>query len=217
MTDRVAIIPARGGSKRISRKNIRDFFGRPIIQYSIENAQRVCTRVIVSTEDAEIAQFAKDLGCEVHQRSFEMARDEVGTQAVAANVLQDMRIKLARVLLVYPCAPLVAAVDFQEALEHRGYAVAVGAEPLRDGGAFYAGSARDFREQVPLYNRNTRLVVLPEERVCDINEESDWLTAESKYARQHGLQDPQISRCSLVEEVAKRLGGFVENGTMVIP
>lgn len=189
-TERIAVIPARGGSRRIPKKALRDFFGRPIIVYSIETAQRFTARVIVSTEDAEIAQIAKDLGCEVHQRSFELARDDVGTQVVAANVLQDKKIKQGRVLVLYPCAPLVLEGDIAEALEHRNYAVAVGSDPLRDAGAFYAGNAREFRELVPLYNRNTRLVVLPEDRVCDINEPADWMGAETKYARLHGLVDP---------------------------
>lgn len=222
MTDCIAIIPARGGSRRIPRKCIRDFFGRPIIVYSIETAQCITARVIVSTEDAEIAQLAKDLGCEVHQRSFEMARDEVGTQAVVANVLQDKKIKQARVLVLYPCAPLVLESDLAEALEHRNYAVAVGSEPLRDAGAFYAGNAREFREIVPLYNRNTRLVVLPEDRVCDINEPADWMGAETKYARLHGLTDPwaPVSDDSPVSGPRlARLGavGIEHGATLVIP
>lgn len=223
MTDCIAIIPARGGSRRIPRKNIRDFFGRPIICYSIETAQGACERVIVSTEDAEIAQLAKDLGCEVHQRSFELARDEVGTQAVVANVLQDKKIKQGRVLVLYPCAPLVEGRDLDEALlDHRNYAVAVGSEPLRDAGAFYAGNAREFRELVPLYNRNTRLVVLPEERVCDINEPADWMGAETKYARLHGLTDPWApvpDDSPISGPRLSRLGavGIEHGATLVIP
>ncbi|MEK9294883.1 cytidylyltransferase domain-containing protein, partial [Escherichia coli] len=62
----VAIIPARGGSKRIPRKNIKNFCGKPMIAWSIEAAQKsgVFDRIIVSTDDAEIAEVARQYGAE---------------------------------------------------------------------------------------------------------------------------------------------------------
>ena len=64
----LAIIPARGGSKRIPRKNIKDFCGKPIIAYSIETAIKsgLFDKVIVSTDDEEIAEVARRYGAEVH-------------------------------------------------------------------------------------------------------------------------------------------------------
>ena len=64
---RVAVIPARGGSKRIARKNIRPFVGKPVMAYSIEAAQsaEIFDKIIVSTDDQEIAQVAESLGAEV--------------------------------------------------------------------------------------------------------------------------------------------------------
>lgn len=194
MTDKVCIIPARGGSTRIPRKNIRPLAGRPIICYSIENAQRVCDRVIVSTEDAEIAQLARDMGAEVHQRSFEFARDEVGTQAVAKHVLDELRVRrTARVLVLYPCAPLVDAYHLVNALMRPAYVVAVGAEPLRDAGAFYAGRCADFRDGVPLWNNDTRVIVLPESNVCDVNTQVDWEELEAKFAQQQKSVWPRLA------------------------
>ena len=63
----LAVIPARGGSKRIPRKNIKEFNGRPLISYSIDAAlkSRLFTKVIVSTDDEEIASIAKSCGAEV--------------------------------------------------------------------------------------------------------------------------------------------------------
>ena len=63
----IAIIPARGGSKRIPRKNIKSFHGKPLIAYSIEAAQKsdCFERIIVSTDDHEIAEVAKSYGAEV--------------------------------------------------------------------------------------------------------------------------------------------------------
>ena len=192
MTDTVCIIPARGGSTRIPRKNIRPLAGRPIIAYSIENAQRVCTRVIVSTEDAEIAQLARDMGAEVHQRSFEMARNDVGTQEVAKHVLDELRIRrTARVLVLYPCAPLVGAWHLQMALARHHYVVAIGSDPLADAGAFYAGRCADFRDAVPLWNDSTSVIVLPPALVCDVNTADDWERLENKYDMlMHGVKWP---------------------------
>jgi N-acylneuraminate cytidylyltransferase len=68
MTKNLCIIPARGGSKRIPRKNIKDFLGKPIIAYSIEAALNsdLFDEVMVSTDDEEIAEVAKRYGAKVH-------------------------------------------------------------------------------------------------------------------------------------------------------
>lgn len=186
------VIPGRGGSRRISRKNIREFHGKPIIGYSIALGLETCDRVIVSTEDAEIAAFARECGAEVHQRSFEMAKDEIGTQEVVKNVLDELKVaRTSRILVLYPCAPLLLRTDVELALslsEKQGYVVAVGTEPLRDAGVMYAGKCSLFRDYLPLYSDTTRLVTLPEDRVCDINLEDDWLRAEQMYATLHQLR-----------------------------
>ena len=74
----ICIIPARGGSKRIPRKNIKDFLGKPIIAYSIEAALKcnLFDEVMVSTDDDEIASIAKQYGAKVpFKRSFENSND----------------------------------------------------------------------------------------------------------------------------------------------
>jgi CMP-N,N'-diacetyllegionaminic acid synthase len=74
----LVIIPARGGSKRVPRKNIRDLCGKPLIAYSIEAAlnSSLVNRVVVSTEDEEIAQISKDFGADVpFLRPMELAQD----------------------------------------------------------------------------------------------------------------------------------------------
>ena len=85
---RLAVIPARGGSKRIPRKNIRPFCGKPMIGWSIAAAlgSSCFDRVIVSTDDDEIAQTATDLGAEVpFRRPAELSDDHTGTLAVIAH------------------------------------------------------------------------------------------------------------------------------------
>ncbi|DAB32064.1 MAG TPA: pseudaminic acid cytidylyltransferase, partial [Sulfurospirillum sp. UBA11407] len=73
----VAIIPARGGSKRIPKKNIKEFCGKPMIAYSIEAAKKseLFDKIVVSTDDESIAQVAKSFGAEVLKRPKELADD----------------------------------------------------------------------------------------------------------------------------------------------
>ncbi|MBR9885563.1 MAG: pseudaminic acid cytidylyltransferase [Oceanospirillales bacterium] len=115
MSQTVAIIPARGGSKRIPRKNIREFAGQPLIAYSIKAAQEsgVCDRVIVSTDDDEIAQVARAYGAEIpFIRPQSLSDDFTGTGAVVDHALAwlvehgDMP---AFVCCIYATAPLISA------------------------------------------------------------------------------------------------------------
>lgn len=92
-TKSIAIIPARGGSKRIPRKNIKDFCGKPIIAYSIEAALRsgLFDRVIVSTDDQEIADVALQWGAEIpFMRPAQLADDFAGTDAVFLHALEQV-------------------------------------------------------------------------------------------------------------------------------
>jgi pseudaminic acid cytidylyltransferase len=114
----VAIIPARGGSKRLPRKNIIDFFGRPIIAYTIDAAlESGCfERVVVSTEDSEIAKVAEDCGVAVDQRAPRLASDAVGLVDVCLDFL-DREAAAGRVWSVMAClyatAPLRTASDIR--------------------------------------------------------------------------------------------------------
>lgn len=115
---RVAIIPARGGSKRLPRKNIRPFHGRPIIHYPIAaaRASRIFDDVIVSTDDAEIATVAMLGGCStVIKRPAELADDHATTGAVIAHAvryLMNEGAQLEHVCCIYPCTPLIIPADF---------------------------------------------------------------------------------------------------------
>ena len=118
----VAIITARGGSKRIPRKNIKDFCGKPIIAYSIEAALNsgLFDEVMVSTEDPEIAQIAKDYGAAVpFFRSAENANDYAGTADVLREVLADYA-KQGKTFdcfaCLYPTAPFVTPEKLQKGM-----------------------------------------------------------------------------------------------------
>ncbi|MBL0687311.1 MAG: pseudaminic acid cytidylyltransferase [Sulfurospirillum sp.] len=109
----IAIIPARGGSKRIPRKNIKDFFGKPLIAYSIEVAfaSNLFEKVIVSTDDEEIAKIAREHGAEVPlMRPPELSNDFIGTQDVVnhtINFLESRGEYYAYICTIYPTAPLL--------------------------------------------------------------------------------------------------------------
>jgi pseudaminic acid cytidylyltransferase len=109
----IAIIPARGGSKRIPKKNIKDFFGKPIIAYSIEVALKseLFDKVIVSTDDKKIAQIAKEYGAEVpFLRPKEISDDFTGTNDVVKHTINwflEQNVKIDYACCIYATAPFV--------------------------------------------------------------------------------------------------------------
>lgn len=111
----VAIITARGGSKRIPRKNIREFMGRPMIAYAIDASLRadIFDTVMVSTDDAEIADISRGLGAEVpFMRSEKTANDFATTADVLCEVLgnyKELGKKFDNLCCIYPCVPFLDA------------------------------------------------------------------------------------------------------------
>jgi N-acylneuraminate cytidylyltransferase len=110
---RIAIIPARGGSKRIPKKNTKLFFGKPILAYSIEAALKsgLYDEVMVSTDDAEIAEIAKQYGAKVpFMRSEKNSNDFATTVDVLMEVLdwyQKNGQEFQQGTCIYACAPFV--------------------------------------------------------------------------------------------------------------
>ncbi len=119
---RVAVIPARGGSKRIPRKNIREFCGKPMIAWPLQAAiaSNCFDRIIISTDDAEIADVARQYGGEVpFLRPADLADDHTGTTPVIAHAVQWLRAQgstATEVCCIYATAPFLQAVDLQEGL-----------------------------------------------------------------------------------------------------
>jgi pseudaminic acid cytidylyltransferase len=118
----IAIIPARGGSKRIPRKNIKTFCGKPMLAWSIEAAKAsgLFDHIIVSTDDTEIADVAKHWGAEVpFMRPPEFSNDFAGTTEVIAHATQwaqDQSWSLEAVCCIYATAPFVRQNDLQRGL-----------------------------------------------------------------------------------------------------
>lgn len=136
---RIAVIPARGGSKRIPRKNIKAFNGKPMIAWSIEAARSsgLFDRIVVSTDDEEIAEVARMWGAEVpFMRPDELSNDYAATTAVIAHATQwvlDQGFDVAAVCCIYATAPFVHTDDLG-----RGW------DALNSGDWDYAFTVTDF-------------------------------------------------------------------------
>lgn len=117
----VAIIPARGGSKSIPRKNVKLLAGKPLIAYPIEAAKscRLIDRVIVSTEDDEIADVAKQFGADVIRRPSRLAGDTTPTLPVLVHATQELKkqgYKPDVIVLLYATAPLVKSQHIEDGI-----------------------------------------------------------------------------------------------------
>jgi N-acylneuraminate cytidylyltransferase len=116
---KIAVIPARGGSKRIPRKNIKTFHGKPMIAWSIgvAKASKIFDRVIVSTDDDEIAEVASSYGAEVpFIRPDELSSDQPGLMPVIAHATQWMLgegINATAVCCIYATAPFIRLDDLR--------------------------------------------------------------------------------------------------------
>tara|TARA_B100001123_G_C15340166_1_gene1034508 strand:- start:4841 stop:5530 length:690 start_codon:yes stop_codon:yes gene_type:complete len=116
----IAIIPARGGSKRIPRKNIKFFFGKPMIAYSIEAAKKskIFDKIIVSTDDKNVAKIAKKFGASVpFLRPSILADDLTPTAPVISHAIKEISKNetIDIVCCIYPCTPLLSYKNLQKA------------------------------------------------------------------------------------------------------
>jgi pseudaminic acid cytidylyltransferase len=219
---RLAVIPARGGSKRIPRKNIKLFAGKPIIVWSIETAinSGCFDKVLVSTDDYEIAQMAVAYGAQVpFLRPEILSGDYVGTIPVVAHAIEwqnNQGDPVTDVCCIYATAPFIRAEDLQQGLallQSTGadYAFSVTSyafpiqrairitekrriemfqpdkfetrsqdleEAWHDAGQFYWGLAKAWLAQKSIFSVHSVPVLLPRQRVQDIDTLEDWHRAE---------------------------------------
>lgn len=226
MSSAVAIITARGGSKRIPHKNIKEFCGKPIIAYSIEAALESCMfdRVVVSTDDEEIKEVSLAFGAEVpFLRSEKNSDDNATTADVLCEVLEALQRKglpYESACCIYPTAPFITPSKLQEAKivldkqvcksvfaatvfsypPQRGLVEADGAvswwQPqfaqsrsqdlttvYHDAGQFYFFDVDAFLRDPVLVGPDSKMLLVPETEVQDIDNLVDWELAEMKYKR----------------------------------
>ena len=124
MNNIIAIIPARGGSKRIPKKNIKYLCGKPLIQYTIESAleSRFLDRIIVSTENEDIAKISENLGAEVIKRPDKLALDSTPTEDVVFDIIEYMKVNQnyipETIVLLQPTSPFRTRDDIDNAIEN---------------------------------------------------------------------------------------------------
>lgn len=191
----VCVIPARGNSKRIPGKNIKEFHGKPIIAYAIKTAlfSGVFDDIYVSTDSGEIAGIAHNFGAKIIERPANISDDKTGTQAVMVHAMVELDLKAGFACCLYATTPLLTSSILRHAFNllkssSSDYVVPV-AEWLRDPGQFYFGKALAFRWSLPLLGSGTRLINVPLHMGIDINTMEDWSKAESVFAKLLGIHN----------------------------
>lgn len=194
----IALIPARGGSKRISRKNIRDFCGKPLIYWTIKQAQDngIFDEIYVSTEDKEIAQIAA--GYQVKVIDQPMASDTSTNIDVVKWAVNEL--KPDSIMLLQCTSPLRSNYDIQIVKKTISvYESAYSVRPdsidgiLLQNGAIYAAKTSFIKQTGKLYDYNSFIHLMPPERSIDIDTEFNWQMAETimrwqlKYESMRGL------------------------------
>ncbi|WP_304544972.1 cytidylyltransferase domain-containing protein [Sulfurimonas microaerophilic] len=114
----LAVIPARGGSKRLPRKNVLDLAGKPLIGWSIEAAQKskYLDALVVSSDDSEILELSKNYGAETLLRPQELASDTATTFDTLKHVIENSK-EYDYIVLLQPTSPLRTAQDIDEAIK----------------------------------------------------------------------------------------------------
>ncbi len=194
----LALIPARGGSKGIPRKNLAPLAGKPLVVWTIEAARqaRLVGRVVVSTEDAEIAQVAQEAGAEVIPRPPELAQDTTHTEPVLVHALEYLRewegYVPEVVVLLQPTAPLRGAAVIDRGLRllaETGCDCVLGVAPIQN--SHLQGEIGERGEWLPEYKYGERLFSQQ---------------ARPKYSENGALH---IFRREVLETYGNRLGGDV--------
>jgi CMP-N-acetylneuraminic acid synthetase len=176
-----ALIPCRGGSKRIPRKNIREFCGMPLIYWAIKQAQDsgVFDEIFVSTEDAEIGAIARSYGAIVIPQP--MASD-ISTNVDVVRWVADKYL-VDSIMLLQCTSPLRTPENIREAAGYMTESLVSVYSPI-DGtyiqnGAIYAATTDFIRRTGRLYNDSSFLYLMGKENSVDIDEEIDWRIAEA--------------------------------------
>lgn len=190
MKDAICVIPARGGSKRIPRKNIKDFRGHPIIAYSIMAAQKsgVFEKIYVSTEDDEIGEIALRYGATWYRRSKNLADSKTGTFAVIKDLAYECNkdYQFDYICCLYATCPLMNQFDIQTAYQllsssDHYHIISIGYPPLQDAAQIYFSKTEAILNDFQYFDYGTGLLHIAENRICDINTMADWRKAEQMY------------------------------------
>ncbi|MCR8667208.1 acylneuraminate cytidylyltransferase [Aestuariibaculum sp. M13] len=215
----IAFIPARGGSKSIPLKNIKNFCGKPLIYWSLKaaNDSKDITKVVVATDDAKIEKTVLDFGLNkvaVYRRNDENAQDTSSSESVMLEYIEKEKLRNNDTfLLIQATSPLLTALDLDKGLEkfkqHDSVLSCVRTkrffwtdkgEPLNynyksrprrqdfdgllmENGAFYINSVANILDSKNRLSGDIGITEMPEYTAVEIDEEEDWIIAESLMKR----------------------------------
>ena len=210
----VCVIPARGGSKRIPRKNIKDFMGKPVIAYSIEAAKEsgLFTSIYVSTEDEEIGKVAVQFGAQWLPRRADLADSVTGTREVVTAATKQLWMSEADIVCcLYATSPLMDVADLKRGYNYltnmsAEHAISVGYPPLQDAAQFYWRTVDALQRGIEYFDISTVLIPIKPERVIDINTPSDWERAEQMYRMLHGTRiDKVVAGMEIIRDITNNM------------
>lgn len=183
-----AVIPARGGSTRIPRKNLRLLSGKPLLVYTIEQAKasKLITRFVVTSDDEEILEVARQYGADVIKRPLMLSRGEDGSMVrTIRHTLEYTEkwwdYKPYIVVILQPTSPLRTPDDIDRTIQLVLDTGADSAETQcagKENGAVYASKRYVFMEQNKILGSVYQVYEMPEERSVDIDTEDDFVLAE---------------------------------------
>ena len=164
----IGLIPARGGSRRLRRKNVRPFAGKPMLAWTVEAAREsgIFDRLVLSSEDDEIMDVARRHGCEVpFRRPAELATSEADSMDVVIHALETLDEREGYLVLLQPTSPLRTAADIVNCVQtciERGASSCVSVSPLSKPPAFMALVTDDgrLRRETPLANLQDRPCII---------------------------------------------------------
>lgn len=185
----LAIIPARGGSKRLPGKNIALLAGKPLIAHTIETAQKsqYIDRIVVSTDDKKIADVSQKYGAEIIERPKEFAEDQSPVHQAVEHALSQL-VKTHQyipdfVVLLQPTSPLRTIEDISRALDlflkNPCESVISISESGQTNGAIFISTPALLKKYKSFYQNNTLNYVMPDNRSVDIDDEEDFKLAGS--------------------------------------
>jgi CMP-N,N'-diacetyllegionaminic acid synthase len=180
----LGVIPARGGSKRIPRKNIRPLHGSPLIAYTIRacQASENLTSWIVSTEDEQIRDVALSFGAYVVRRPEELATDLTSSDEVALHALEWMGPGYDIVVLLHPTSPIRNPRHIDRAIQILCASDAPSLASVEYAKRSYRHNASIYAVKTPftkLYDENTIPFLMDKKHSLDIDDEMDWQIAET--------------------------------------
>ena len=179
----LGVIPARGGSKRIPRKNLKRLCGKPLIAWTIEAcAKSGLTNWVVSTEDYEIAQLSVALGAYVVSRPEELADDLSSTDSVALHALHCLGGDFDILCLLHPTSPVRDPGHIDECVSLLWASKAPSIASVEYAKRSYRHNASIYAAKVPfktLYGDKTIPYLMDKAHSVDIDDETDFAIAET--------------------------------------